>query len=290
MHLEGLKRVVDLRGGLNAIRNTNPMAANLVFWCAMISINEPTLLPLTYGDDHLEIDWLHDVDTATLLTHDGGQADLIEFGVDVVTANILHEVQHLSMLYTSTLAYNTPQDAITVLSYLCSILERLLRMSSSPSSDSPVPGLSQSCRLAGCLHVFTPMSGYFPNPTLMLQTLVRDLKSSLTHMMHAVGTQSSLLLWLLAVGGITAHAMPERAWFVGHLVVVVTDLGIQSWDAMRQYLVKLAFHDNFCDVSFNALWNEVKQKQAILNPVLEETNSPRTMGWCEELISQVSQA
>jgi hypothetical protein len=59
--------------------------------------------------------------------------------------------------------------------------------------------------------------------------------------------------------------MPERLWFVGHLVVVVGDLDIHSWDEMRQFLVKLAFHDNFCDVSFRALWDEVRHKAASLN-------------------------
>ena len=115
--------------------------------------------------------------------------------------------------------------------------------------------------------VFTPMSGYFPNPTLMLHTLVRDLKASLSHTIRAIGMQSHLLLWLLSVGGITAHSMPERKWFVGHLVVAVTDLGIESWETMRQNLVKLAFHDNFCDISFNELWVEVRQKQDALSSV-----------------------
>ena len=63
---------------------------------------------------------------------------------------------------------------------------------------------------------------------LMLQSLVRDLKASLTYMIAEIGTASHLLLWLLSVGGITAHSMPERAWFVGHLVVVITDLDIST--------------------------------------------------------------
>ncbi|KAK5119777.1 hypothetical protein LTR85_007353 [Meristemomyces frigidus] len=159
MHLEGLKRVVELRGGLDVIRVSNAMAANVVFWCAMVSINEPTLLPLTYGDQEREMDWISNPETSTLLTHDGSQADLKEFGVDVRTANVLHEVQRLSRLYTSTIEYGTPEEAVTVLSYLCSILERLLQMGQYTVEDSPIPGLSQSCRLAGCLHVFTPMSG-----------------------------------------------------------------------------------------------------------------------------------
>jgi len=93
MHLEGLKRVVELRGGLDAIRRTNSMAANVVFWCAMVSINEPMLLPVSYGDHERDVDWLNNPETASLLTHDGSEKDLTEYGVDVPTANILHEVQ-----------------------------------------------------------------------------------------------------------------------------------------------------------------------------------------------------
>lgn len=159
MHLDGLKRIVELRGGLDKVRQTNPMVANVVFWCAMISTDEPSLLSLTF-DDALEYsEHVQGSVSATLLTHDGGQADLLEFGVDVVTANILHEVQRLSRLYTSRLDYETPEEAIEVLSSLCSVLERLLQLSKSPSDESPIAGLSQSCRIAGCLHVFTPLSG-----------------------------------------------------------------------------------------------------------------------------------
>lgn len=32
MHLEGLKRMVHIRGGLNALRCANALAANVVFW------------------------------------------------------------------------------------------------------------------------------------------------------------------------------------------------------------------------------------------------------------------
>jgi hypothetical protein len=36
MHMEGLKRMISIRGGLGAIRETNPMIANSVFWLASI--------------------------------------------------------------------------------------------------------------------------------------------------------------------------------------------------------------------------------------------------------------
>lgn len=261
VHTEGLKRVVDLRGGLNAIRERDAMVASFVFWCAMVAIDEPIFLPLTYGNELDDATWLHDPETAALLTHDGGEANLLDLGVDVGTANMLHRVQRLSITYANSVKSGTPEQAFGVLSSLCAAIERLMRTSRVPSDDSPVPGLSQSCRLAGCLHLFAPQCGYFPDPTLMLHTLVYEIKVSLGHMIRAIGSRSILLLWLLAVGGITAHSMPERSWFVGHLVVVITDLQIGTWEAMRQHLLRLAFHDNFCDMSFHALWDEVRQRQ-----------------------------
>lgn len=265
MHTSALKHIVDQRGGLSAIKAGNQMVANVLFWCALVAINEPALLPLTYEDALETVQPMQDEEDAYLLTHDGGEANLFDVGLDPQTAYILHEVQRLSRLYTSTLNYGSPEEAMSVLSQLCIILQRLLTLSRLSEDATETPGLSQSCRLAGVLHVLTPLAGYFPNPTMMLHALVRDIKGSLTRMIGAIGTRSHLLLWLLGVAGITAHSMPERAWFVGHLVVVVQDLEIKSWEVFRSYLVKLAFHDNFCDVSFQALWEEVRRKQDALD-------------------------
>ena len=108
--------------------------------------------------------------------------------------------------------------------------------------------------------MFTAISGYFPDPWLMLHALVRNLKASLTRLLHAKSSRTHLLLWLLSVGGITAHSMPERSWFVGHLSVIVTDLNIRIWEDMRGHLVALTLHDQFCDINSFALWQEVVWK------------------------------
>jgi hypothetical protein len=38
IHMNGLARMIDLRGGLNAIRLTSPMTANWVFWYNLLSL------------------------------------------------------------------------------------------------------------------------------------------------------------------------------------------------------------------------------------------------------------
>ncbi|KAK6441433.1 hypothetical protein LTR95_002336 [Oleoguttula sp. CCFEE 5521] len=285
MHTAGLKQAVGIRGGLEAIRSTCSMTANFIFWISMISTHEPSLLQLGYGDLHNPPRWFHEREAQPLLTHSGNFVDLLDFGVDVPTANLLREIQRLTKLYTTALDGESAEQATNILSHLCSVIDSLFQLSREQTMDAVIPGLSQSCRLAGCLHILTPMSGYFPNPTLMLHTLVRDLKSALTQVLSSLaGRSTHLLLWLLAVGGITAHSMPERSWFVGHLVVAITDLDIGNWDPFREYLVALAFHDNFCDISFQALWVEVERKRATLDPVREQ----HFEGWCSAQVEEGS--
>ena len=47
---------------------------------------------------------------------------------------------------------------------------------------------------------------------------------------------------------------------------------------MPESQVQLAFHDNFCDISFKALWEEVRQKQEVL--------SLTPVNWCAEHLDQ----
>lgn len=57
------------------------------------------------------------------------------------------------------------------------------------------------------------------------------------------------------------------------------------WHDLRQHLVQLAFHDNFCDISFNGLWEEARRKQELLNLTPVES-----MGWCNKALHQCPNA
>ncbi|KAI7212082.1 hypothetical protein KC333_g7315 [Hortaea werneckii] len=259
-HLAGLKNLIKMRGGLEAIRSSSPLAANVIYWYTVVSIGEPQLLDISFGDFNRPLHWQSSDSHAKVLTHNAAWTDLRDYGVDTEVTLLLSKVQGYSIGYMAALDHGSSQEAVQLLSRLCSIIDELLQQGTPQGSDIREPGLAQSCRIASCLHLFTPMSGYFPDPTLMLHALVRDLKASLTRLLHAKSSRLHLLLWLLSVGGVTAHSMPERSWFVGHLSVIVTDLNIRTWEDMRAHLVALALHDQFCDTNSLALWQEVVQK------------------------------
>ena len=190
--------------------------------------------------------------------------DFGSYGVDKETLDILFQIKFLSRKFSADLARGSAEESMEISHRFCNILERLLRMSPATDESPLKSSISESCRYAAALHVFSPLSGYYPDPALMVSTLMHKLRDSLKGVFLAIGTYDKLILWLLSVGAISANNKPERSWFVGHLVVAATDLDLQSWDQMRGYLLELPWFDSFCETSFGLLWQETTTKRASL--------------------------
>jgi hypothetical protein len=61
--------------------------------------------------------------------------------------------------------------------------------------------------------------------------------------------------------------MTKHDWFVGHFVVVVSELGIGEWEGpagLRSVLVRFVWHDIFCEGPFREVWEEVKERKEML--------------------------
>ena len=227
----------------------------------MVAIDEPQLLLDDFGDAGQRPQWLEESPSSAQRTR---EVDFEMLGVDSTTSSILLDIEKLSRRYIATGAYASAEEAVSVLSHLCSDLQQLLRLGGGAGAGSMLDPVSESCRFGAALHVFSPLSGYYPDPTLVSNTLVHRLKASLTSLMLSVGMGNPLLLWLLSVGGVSAPRMPERGWFVGHLVVVVGDLNIQSWAEMRQSLMRVTWHDSICEMSYGNLYQEVVSRAEAL--------------------------
>ena len=234
---------------------------------SLVAVNELQLIPVDLGDAD-EQQWPH-----SFSPHE--RIDFAELGVDRATTDVMLEVEDLSRHYTATENHTSAEEAVCVLSHFCSVLQRLLQLAPASGNRRLEFYISDSCRYAAALHVFTPLSGFYPDPTMMINTLVHKLKAALTWILPPLGERrNELSLWLLAIGGISAvkmeergmsYKMPEHQWFLGHLVVLVADLNINNWDEFRQHLVKVTWYDNFCEDSLGRLWREIALKKEALD-------------------------
>jgi len=136
-----------------------------------------------------------------------------------------------------------------------------------PTEEGPlVASISESTRLAAVSLCFLPFKYDYPSPELMINTMVHKLKLSLSQLLSLAPSDHPLLPWLLSVGGIYS-APPERNWFVGHLVPVVVDMHLHSWEEMKPHLTKVLWMEFFCELPFKELWEEVEAKRKDLDLV-----------------------
>jgi hypothetical protein len=215
---------------------------------SMIVTNGPRFLPLKFNNALEEQE--HGIHNHSIFR---------DFNVDETIVGLLQEANNLSMRFSSNFLSTTADEGLVVLSQLSSVMQRFLQ-APDVSSDLEITALSESCRYAGALHVLFPLMGHYPDPTLMVNALVHKLKEFLIHVTMSMGLGNPVLLWCLAVGGVSAYQLSERSWFVGHLAEVTAVLYIKSWGDMRACLAGVMSYAVFCEDSFRAVWEEVAAK------------------------------
>ncbi|OCL09184.1 hypothetical protein AOQ84DRAFT_376076 [Glonium stellatum] len=142
-------------------------------------------------------------------------------------ADIIVEINELSKSFSMLQYLHSTEASFLVLSQLSSVLQRLFQMNPVLDLENDLSfHLTESCRYAAALHVLFPLMAYFPDPTLLVGALVHRLKFSLASLLPLMGPSNQFLLWLLAVGAISAEQMPERQWFEGHLALIASGLSI----------------------------------------------------------------
>jgi hypothetical protein len=284
MHLEGLKRMVSIRGGLNSIRDTNPMVANSVFWAFAVALYEvpypafdPVLPPFFPSEHNLA---LPAAEPVISIFHDFGPAhseptplNLVEVGVDPGIAVVVTSIQHVSQLIPTATAYSTTSTSLVILTRMCTLLSHLLSLSNfvipprcliDDISCSAL--ISESVRYATLLHVLTPWRGLPPDGTLTINQILHQLISTLKALPLSTPSRTDiLLLWIFSVAGVSAAQMPERAWFVCHLVEMTEEMEISNWEEMKLHLRKVIWHEALCEKSHRKLWEEVLAKRKELS-------------------------
>ncbi|KUJ17158.1 uncharacterized protein LY89DRAFT_72922 [Mollisia scopiformis] len=252
MHLDGLKRMVSMRGGLSKVRASSQTTATMIHWFTMLMMQD-SIFPPDKRDD------LSSDEPSKLYSLEPSPQYLslesfdMEEGVRVIMERTRRISEHLSSGVQS--AANTPDDFHWQFNAL---LQRLCHLKVRAGAGSTTAYFTEACRHATSLFLFLPFDNHYPDPTLVINSMLHKLKSALQHLVPASGPQARLLLWLLAVGGVTSVNLPERDWFIGHLVPIVAHLELRSWADFTSAMEGIIYVRKFLDGSFRELWDDVK--------------------------------
>ena len=196
------------------------------------------------------------------LSETSNHLDFNAFGVEKTVSNLMIEIRYLCLVFSrKTLQRNDAVSSVDVHSIVNSIGQRLLHIQPLASMDpgSSSARITESCKFAALLFLFLPFDNHWPDPTLVINSFLHKLKSALCSLVPGCGIENQLHVWLLAVGGAVAVTLPEREWFVRHLVAVAADLELKCWDDMERCLERVIWIEDFDDARFHQLWKEMKR-------------------------------
>jgi hypothetical protein len=197
--------------------------------------------------------------------------DLVALGVTSPIATILDSVQHVSQLVPSWNMYPAASTHLVMLTRMCTLLSHLLSLPPITPLSSPTLEpeharssalVSESVRYAILLHVFTAWRGLPPDGTLTINHLMHQLIDCVKEIFAMPGkVDDCLLLWILAVGGVSALDVPERKWFVSHLADMTDEMGIENWEDMKAHVSRVIWHERLAGRSYRKLWEEVDARR-----------------------------
>ncbi|OQV00918.1 Fungal specific transcription factor domain-containing protein [Cladophialophora immunda] len=240
IHVTGLKQMLEVRGGLAAIRISNPTVANMLF-CMFVatadvefpSCDAQTVIqrpPWFYQSLRLHRSLLG---TGVELPNPM-PIDFQAHGVLTEYSELMLNIRMLAMTYQTAQDCSSAREYQEVLTFLCATLQRLLTL--------PVPDLllgsyestiTAACRHALIIHVFAQWCGHQPDPSLVVSTAQHNLLATLRPLTEQSGASTKLLLWLLSVGGTCPFGPAQHKWFISQLADTAADLEIHSWEGMK---------------------------------------------------------
>jgi hypothetical protein len=186
----------------------------------------------------------------------------MSLGIDIRMVNLMNEIRNFSRKFLQPVIKDSTADEIH--SDVNSILQRLLYLKFAPDENGVSVWMSEACRYASAIFLFLPFDCHFPNPALVLNSLLHKLKSALNNMVTFQGVDCHLMVWLLVMGGAISLNTAERGWFIGFLVPTVTELGLNLWEDMKQVLERVLWVQTIDDLKFQQLWEEVQSAREYL--------------------------
>jgi hypothetical protein len=187
--------------------------------------------------------------------------DLMSLGIDIRMVNLMNEIRNLSRKFLQPVIKDSATDEIH--SDVNLILQRLFYLKFTPDENGLFVWISEACRYASAIFLFLPFDCHFPNPALILNSLLHKLKSAVNNVVTFPGGDCYLMVWLLVIGGVISLTA-ERGWFIGYLVPVVTDLGLNWWEDMKQVLERIIWVQTINDLKFRQFWEEVQSAREYL--------------------------
>lgn len=270
-HTRGLLKMIELRGGVNAI--TCPGLAHQSCYEEVIeasrTLQPPRLdfAPCLALDLEFSLAINHRIDHP--LREMGSGFDVLLTLDDSQRCTMLRSGLRRMALYSlgvdDYIAGRPARKSLHILAeerlYVQHTFLSMLWMQSGMAASNQAPIITV-CHLAGVIY---SLQCVFPLPTAPFELVVRQLTEQFAaHDFAHEWTQApQLMIWIIVMLGIAAVDMPEQSWAVAVLDRCVRRLNVASWDDLKILLLKYLWLPITNDPDGMDLWDEIARSNPL---------------------------
>jgi hypothetical protein len=300
MHVDGVKKLVDMRGGINAVRQTSPLTARMVSWYVSSSLlsnfhlTDIRVSMLVMGhpqfntqDDHgigdgipIVPEWQMDLTSGCSSPPLDPSLLIDELDIDPPVKNVL-----LRLRAAFDRARNTPFQSTRLHDLTCFVIHRLL-LSAPHSTTQTQPQMrtslaTEAIRYAIILYMFIIHGPTYYSHAVIMDAIVGRFIASFTALdldgAHHTPDAYSLDIWSTAIGLVASAGTPSYTWFLRRAQSLINCpvsysglQGFQTWDDVLVHIRSI-------------LWMETPQAEGIFRPhwdALLAASSPTATSIC----------
>lgn len=228
MHVNGVKKLVSMRGGINSVRQTSPLTARMISWVSMIVKGHPqfeTQDDAGIGDGIPPIpEWQLD-----LGTHHDNLPEFSSMDVDFAVWNVFIRLRNAFQI-----AQQIPFPPARLHDLTCFVIHRLL-LSASVTEGSESSPITECIRYGIVLYMFITQGPTYYSHAVILNTIVNRFIEHLKQLESTPRIYDSLNVWCLAIGMTASTGTPQYHWFMRRARTVATSLQLNNWsDALAR--------------------------------------------------------
>ncbi|KAL2826146.1 hypothetical protein BDW59DRAFT_145566 [Aspergillus cavernicola] len=244
MHVDGVTKLVSIRGGINSVRETSPLTARMVSWVSMLVMGHPqfnTQDDVGIGDGIPPIpEWQLDSPGIHDCPISGICLDYEVTNVFIRLRNAFDRAQRIPFS-------NTQLHDLT-----CFVIHRLL-LSAPDATGAPLSSPMTECIRDGIiLYMFIIHGPTYYSHDVIMNTIVVRLIDNLT-LEYTPAQHDSLNIWFLAIGMVASNHRPQYRWFVERAQAISTSLLLNNWDDALVHIKRI-------------LWLETDMVENIFRP------------------------
>ncbi|KAK4165319.1 hypothetical protein QBC43DRAFT_31964 [Cladorrhinum sp. PSN259] len=269
MHVDGVKKLVDMRGGINSVRQTSPLTGRMVSWVTMLVNGHPqfqTQDDTGIGDGIPPIhEW---------------QLEWTEFDDDLYEINSL-EVDHAVKNVFTRLrtvfqrARRIPLPTTNCLHDLtCFVVHRLL-LSAPGTEAAQLSPITECIRYAIILYMLISQGPTYYSHAVFMESITARFIGHLERF-ELTGRQfDSLDVWLVSVGMVASTGTPRYSLFMDGARFLATSLQLRNWEDIFVHIRRVLWLElEGGEDHFRSYWDTVLGMGDPSTPPLSECSSP----------------